>query len=126
MLRFFLLWVGRQMFVSSPPTMLKITYITHDGARHVIDVPPGQTVMDGALSHNLKGIWAYCVGDCGCATCHVYVDEAWLAKTGEMSDKERDTLEYAVEVAPNSRLSCQIEITDALDGLIVRMPERQY
>ena len=106
--------------------MPKISYITHDGATQVIDVPTGQTVMDGALSNNLKGIWAYCVGDCGCATCHVYVDEAWLAKTGEMSDKERDTLEYGVDVAPNSRLSCQIEITDALDGLIVRLPERQY
>ena len=106
--------------------MPKITYITHDSAEHIIDVQSGQTVMDGALSHNLKGIWAYCVGDCGCATCHVYVDEAWLAKTGEMSEKERDTLEYAFEAAPNSRLSCQIEISDALDGLIVRLPERQY
>ena len=106
--------------------MPKVTYITHDGVQHVIDVPTGQTVMDGALSNNLKGIWAYCVGDCGCATCQVYVDEAWLAKTGEMSENERDTLEYAVDVAPNSRLSCQIEIREDLDGLVVRMPERQY
>ena len=105
--------------------MPKITYITHDSAEHIIDVQSGQTVMDGALSNNLKGIWAYCVGDCGCATCHVYVDEAWLAKTGEMSEKERDTLEYAFEAAPNSRLSCQIKLDTKLDGLVLRLPADQ-
>lgn len=111
---------------SSNPTMPKITYITPDGARRVIDVPSGQTVMDGALSNNLKGIWAYCVGDCGCATCHVYVDEAWLPKTGEKSAMEESMLDFAEGVEPNSRLSCQIKVTDELDGLVVRMPESQH
>ena len=106
--------------------MAKITYIEHDGAEHVIDVKPGQSVMEGAVKHNIPGIDADCGGACACATCHVYVDPAWLSKTGEKSSMEESMLDFAESVEPNSRLSCQIKVTDELDGLVVRMPESQH
>jgi len=106
--------------------MAKITYIEHDGAEHVIDVKPGQSVMEGAVKHNIPGIDADCGGACACATCHVYVDPAWLSKTGEKSSMEESMLDFAESVEDNSRLSCQIKVTDDLDGLVVRMPESQH
>jgi 2Fe-2S ferredoxin len=106
--------------------MAKITYIEHDGAEHVIDVKTGLTVMEGAVKNNVPGIDADCGGACACATCHVYVDEAWLAKTGEKSAMEESMLDFAENVEPNSRLSCQIKVSDELDGLVVRMPESQH
>jgi 2Fe-2S ferredoxin len=106
--------------------MAKITYIEHDGTEHVIDVKPGLSVMEGAVKNNIPGIDADCGGACACATCHVYVDEAWRDKTGSSSAMEESMLDFAENVEPNSRLSCQIKVTDALDGLVVRMPESQH
>lgn len=107
--------------------MPKVTYIEHNGGRHVVDVPIGENVMHGALYNAVEGIAGECGGAMSCATCHCYVDEAWTGRVGgPASQLEREMLECAfAEVRPNSRLSCQIEMTEALDGLIVRLPERQ-
>jgi len=106
--------------------MAKITYIEHGGAEHVIDVKSGLSVMEGAVKNNIPGIDADCGGACACATCHVYVDEAWSEQTGKPSAMEESMLDFAENVTPTSRLSCQIKVTDLLDGLIVRMPESQH
>jgi len=106
--------------------MPKITYIEHTGKEHVVEVKPGQSVMEGAVKNNIPGIDADCGGDCACATCHVYVDAAWADKTGEKSAMEESMLDFAENVESNSRLSCQIKVTDALEGLVVRMPESQH
>jgi ferredoxin, 2Fe-2S len=106
--------------------MPKITYVEHNGTEHVIDVKPGLSVMEGAVKNNIPGIDADCGGACACATCHVYVDEAWTAKAGTKSAMEESMLDFAENVQDNSRLSCQIKVTDQLDGLIVRMPESQH
>lgn len=105
--------------------MPKIKYIEHDGTEHEVDVPSGLSVMEGAIRNMVPGIDADCGGACACATCHVYVDEAWAGKTGERSSMEESMLDFASDVQDNSRLSCQIRITDALDGLVVRLPEEQ-
>ena len=106
--------------------MAKITYIEHDGKEHTIEVKTGQSVMEGAVKNNIPGIDADCGGACACATCHVYVDPAWQDKTGTASPMEESMLDFAEAVEPNSRLSCQIKVSDDLDGLIVRMPESQH
>lgn len=106
--------------------MAKITYIEHSGAEHIVDVKPGLSVMEGAVRNNVPGIDADCGGACACATCHVYVDDAWREATGKQSAMEESMLDFAEEVEPNSRLSCQIRVTEALDGLIVRLPENQH
>ena len=106
--------------------MAKITYIEHDGTEHVIDVKPGLSVMEGAVKNNIPGIDADCGGACACATCHVYVDEAWRDKVGGPSAMEESMLDFAENVEENSRLSCQIKVSDELDGLVVRMPESQH
>src|ERR1700719_3690554 len=103
--------------------MAKITYIEHDGSEHVVDVKVGLSVMQGAVKNNVPGIIADCGGACTCATCHVYVDEAWRDKTGKTTAMEESMLDFAENVEPNSRLSCQIKVTDELDGLIVRIPD---
>ena len=106
--------------------MAKITYIEFNGAEHVVDVKPGLSVMEGAVKNNIPGIDADCGGACACATCHVYVDQAWLDKTGSQSAMEESMLDFAENVEENSRLSCQIKVSDELDGLVVRMPESQH
>ena len=106
--------------------MAKITYVEHDGKEHVIEVKAGLSVMEGAVKNNIPGIDADCGGACACATCHVYVDEAWTEKTGKASAMEESMLDFAEGVEPNSRLSCQIKVSDALDGLRVTMPESQH
>ncbi|MET0295151.1 2Fe-2S iron-sulfur cluster-binding protein [Caulobacter sp. 73W] len=106
--------------------MAKITYIEHDGTEHVVDVKPGLTVMEGAVKNNIPGIDADCGGACACATCHVYVKEEWRDKTGTASAMEESMLDFAENVEANSRLSCQIKVTDELDGLVVSMPENQH
>jgi len=106
--------------------MAKITYIEHTGAEHTLEVKSGQSVMEGAVKNNIPGIDADCGGACACATCHVYVDEAWTDKTGKASVMEESMLDFAQDLRPNSRLSCQIIVSDALDGLVVRMPENQH
>lgn len=105
--------------------MTKITYITHDGAQFDIDAANGSTVMENAIRNSVPGIEAECGGACACATCHVYVDQAWTDIVGTPEAMEEDMLDFAWEVQPNSRLSCQIRVRDELDGLIVRIPERQ-
>ena len=106
--------------------MAKITYIEHDGTEHTVDVKTGLSVMEGAIKNNIPGIDADCGGACACATCHVYVDAAWGSKTGEKSAMEDSMLDFAENVEANSRLSCQIKVTDDLEGLTVRMPESQH
>lgn len=108
--------------------MPKVTYIEASGAEHVIDVPVGENVMRGALYNNIEGIVGECGGALSCATCHCYVDDSWTDTVGgPASHEESELLEAAAaEVKPTSRLSCQIELTDELDGLIVRLPEAQY
>lgn len=106
--------------------MAKITYVEHDGTEHVVEVRNGQSVMEGAVKNNIPGIDADCGGACACATCHVYVDEAWREKTGSASAMEESMLDFAENVEPSSRLSCQIKVRDDLDGLVVRMPESQH
>jgi len=103
----------------------KITYIEFGGKSHVVEVPSGLTVMEGAVDNNIPGIEAECGGACSCATCHVYVDPAWTKITGEAEFLEQDMLEAALDLEDSSRLSCQIEVSDELDGLIVRLPELQ-
>ena len=106
--------------------MAKITFIQHDGSEQSYDGKTGLSVMEVAVKNNVPGIDADCGGACACATCHVYVDEAWLAKTGAKSAMEASMLDFAEGVEPNSRLACQIKVTDALDGLVVRLPESQH
>jgi 2Fe-2S ferredoxin len=106
--------------------MAKITYIENDGTEHHVDVPAGVSVMDGAKRFTIPGIEGDCGGACACATCHVYVDAAWRDKVGTAEDLEKSMLEFAENVEENSRLSCQIVVSDALDGLVVRMPESQH
>ncbi|MDP3174197.1 2Fe-2S iron-sulfur cluster-binding protein [Phenylobacterium sp.] len=105
--------------------MPRITYIQHDGAEQVVDVKSGLSVMEGAVKSNIPNIDADCGGACACATCHVYVDADWIAKVGPASPMEASMLDFADNVADNSRLSCQIKVRDELDGLIVRLPESQ-
>jgi ferredoxin, 2Fe-2S len=105
--------------------MVKITYIEHTGTARTIDAQPGSTVMETAIKNGIPGIEAECGGACACATCHVYVDEAWLDTTGPPSPMEEDMLDFGYDVRPNSRLSCQIKVTAALEGLVVKTPERQ-
>ncbi|MBX3578117.1 MAG: (2Fe-2S)-binding protein [Rhizobiaceae bacterium] len=105
--------------------MAKITYIANDGARFEVEAENGSTVMENAIRNAVPGIEAECGGACACATCHVYVDEAWTAAVGEPESMEEDMLDFAFDVRPNSRLSCQIKVRDDLDGLVVTVPERQ-
>jgi ferredoxin, 2Fe-2S len=105
--------------------MAKITFIGADGARYEVEAENGSTVMENAIRHGVPGIEAECGGACACATCHVYVDEKWRSVTGEPEPMEEDMLDFAYDVRPNSRLSCQIRVSDALDGLLVTVPERQ-
>jgi len=105
--------------------MAEITYIEFDGTEHEVDVPSGLSVMEGAIDNNIPGIEAECGGMCSCATCHVYVDPAWAKATGLPNGIEQGMLESALDLQKTSRLSCQIEVSDELDGLVVRMPELQ-
>ncbi len=106
--------------------MPKITYITPDGTHHEVDVESGYSVMEGAINNEIEGIVAECGGACACATCHSYIDDAWLDKMPPMDDMEDSMLDAAFERKNNSRLTCQIEISDALDGLIVHVAENDY
>jgi len=105
--------------------MPKITYIEHDGTQHTVDAKIGDTVMETALRHSVPGIVAECGGSCTCATCMVHVAEEWVERVGQRSEEEEDQLDFAFDVRPNSRLSCQIKVTDELDGLVVTTPAYQ-
>lgn len=105
--------------------MPKITYIDSTGATLTVDADVGATVMEAAIKNSVPGIEAECGGACSCSTCHVYVDPAWKEATGEPAPMEEDMLDFAFDVRPTSRLSCQIKVTEALDGLTVTTPEKQ-
>ena len=105
--------------------MTKLTIVAFDGTRFDIDASNGSTVMENAVRNSVPGIEAECGGACACATCHVYVDDAWAEAVGAPSAMEEDMLDFAHDVRPTSRLSCQIKMTDALEGLVGQVPERQ-
>jgi 2Fe-2S ferredoxin len=105
--------------------MPKVIYIEHGGKQVVANVACGQTVMQGAIGNNVRGIDADCGGECSCATCHVLVAEGWIEVVGPAVDMEESMLEMNPEREANSRLSCQIVVKDALDGLVVHIPEFQ-
>ncbi|MFO1117137.1 MAG: 2Fe-2S iron-sulfur cluster-binding protein [Beijerinckiaceae bacterium] len=106
--------------------MPKVRYVAHDGTERVVDVPVGESVMRGAVANSIPGIDADCGGQCACATCHVYVDPAWVGKVEPASEMEASMLGFVDGVEDNSRLSCQIEVTAALDGLVVKLPKSQH
>lgn len=108
--------------------MPQVTYVSHDGARVTVDVPVGENVMRGALYNNIDGITGECGGACSCATCHCYVDDAWASTVGGPANEAEDELleGVATERKSTSRLSCQIDLTAAMDGLIIHLPEKQY
>ena len=106
--------------------MAKITYVDHEGNELVIDARNGETVMETAIKNSVPGIDADCGGACACATCHVYVDEAFMETVGTAEDMESSMLDFAENLQPNSRLSCQIIVSDELDGLRVTTPESQH
>ena len=105
--------------------MPKITYIDSTGSQKTIDVANGLSVMEGAVQNNIPGIDADCGGGMACATCHVYVKEEWFNKLNKVEDAEQDMIDMAFEPKKNSRLSCQITVTDELDGLVVTTPSKQ-
>lgn len=107
--------------------MASVTYVQHDGAQHAVNVSDGESVMRGAIDNMIEGIVGECGGGLACATCHCIVDDAWAGRVGPPSEPEADMLEFAAsERQPTSRLSCQIIVDDALDGLVVHLPASQY
>ena len=105
--------------------MTKITYIENNGKEHTVDVQNGLTVMEGAVQNDIPGIDADCGGSMACATCHVYVKDDWYEKLDEKSEGEDDMIDQAYDPKKNSRLSCQITVSDKIEGLIVHLPEKQ-
>ncbi len=105
--------------------MVKITYIQPSGDAQTVEAEIGATVMETAIHNAIPGIEAECGGACACATCHVYVEDKWRERAGEASPMEQDMLDFGYDVRENSRLSCQIKVTQELDGLVVTVPERQ-
>lgn len=103
-----------------------IFYVDHNGNQYEADVPVGNNVMNGAVDNMIDGIIGQCGGFMSCSTCHCYVDESWLDKTGKAEGTELEMIEASSDPRPNSRLGCQIEVTEALEGLTVHMPESQY
>ena len=106
--------------------MPKVQYIEHNGTVHEIEVQPGTNLMQAAVSNMVPGIEGDCGGLCACATCHVYVDNAWSEKCADPEELESNILDFAYDVNDNSRLACQIEMSDELDGIVINMPDRQY
>ena len=106
--------------------MPKITFIESNGTEQTVEAEIGMTVMEAAVKNMVPGIEAECGGACSCATCHIYVEDAWREATGSPDEMEEDMLDFAFDVRETSRLSCQIPITDALDGLVVRIPDKQF
>jgi len=107
--------------------MAFVTYVEHDGTEHKVEVPAGDTVMQGAFNNMIEGIVAECGGGGACATCHCYVADEWIDKVGPPSEPEQQMLEFASdETRSGSRLSCQITVSDELNGLVVLLPESQF
>ena len=105
--------------------MPTIVFIEFNGKQHRVEAKTGDSVMNAATHHMVPGILADCGGNCACATCHVYIDEPWSGKVAQPSKEEKEMIDCALHVTAHSRLSCQVHITDALDGLVVRLPESQ-
>jgi 2Fe-2S ferredoxin len=106
--------------------VVTVTYIEHDGTKHTVDAEVGKSLMENAVENMVPGIDADCGGACACATCHVFVTDAWRSQTGERNPMEESMLQLAEDVQESSRLSCQVDVTEALDGLVVQMPESQH
>ena len=106
--------------------MPTVTFIEHNGKQHSVTAVVGLSLMRAAIDNDVPGIDADCGGQCACATCHVYVDAAWESRTGSRTAMEEDMLNFAAMTQANSRLACQIPVTEALDGLVVSMPEGQH
>ena len=106
--------------------MPQVTFIAFNETKHTVDVPVGVNLMRAATDNDVPGIDGDCGGNCACATCHVFVDAAWEARAGTRTAKEDDMLNFAPELRSNSRLACQIIVTEALDGLVVAMPQAQH
>ena len=106
--------------------MPKITYIDHDGTERTVEAKNGESVMEAAIKNSIPGIDADCGGACACATCNVYVEQSFMDKVGEQQEMEKSMLDFAENVQENSRLSCQITVSDELDGLRVTTPESQH
>jgi len=106
--------------------MAKINFVAHTGETRTVEIEEGATVMEAAIRNAVPGIEAECGGACACATCHVYVDDAWAPLTGKSEPMEEDMLDFAFDVRDESRLSCQIKVTADLDGLVVQVPEKQF
>ena len=106
--------------------MPSITFVDHDGQSIEIFAQTGDSLMDAATFNGVTGVVAECGGACSCATCHVYIDPDWYAKLPQPDDSEKEMLEFAIDPGNNSRLSCQIDITDELEGMVVHTPQSQY
>ena len=106
--------------------MVQITYVGHDGTEHLVDSQPGVSLMQAAIDNLVPGIDADCGGECSCATCHVMVEESWVEKVGAPGEMEESMLDLNPERQENSRLSCQVMLSEELDGLSVTMPEFQF
>lgn len=103
-----------------------VKFVNHDGSAKEVEVSVGTTLMHAAMDNGISGIVADCGGACSCGTCHCYIGEEWLAKTGEPDDIEKDMIDFILDPKPNSRLSCQVVMSDDLDGMVVTIPENQY
>ena len=106
--------------------MPTVTYIEASGASHEVNIDSGTSLMQGAVDNMIEGIVAECGGSCSCATCHCYIEESWVDKVDPASEMEKDLLDCVTDPKDNSRLSCQINVTDAHDGLVVHLPESQF
>ena len=106
--------------------MPKVTFIAHDGTERTVEVAAGTSLMLAAVDNQVRGIDGDCGGVCACATCHVFVEPAWAERVGPRTTQEDEMLNFAAELRDNSRLACQIPVTEALDGLVVRLPEGQH
>ena len=106
--------------------MPKVIYIAPDQTRHDVEVESGYSIMEGAINNNIEGIVAECGGACACATCHSYVDPAWVDKIPSMDDMEDSMLDAAFDRKANSRLTCQIEMSDELDGIVIHVADNEY
>jgi len=106
--------------------MPTITFLNHLGQNHEVYATPGHSLMETAVDNGVAGVVADCGGACSCATCHVYIDPDWLTRLPAAGDSEQELLEFAIDLKDNSRLSCQIEITEEMDGMVVRTPASQY
>jgi 2Fe-2S ferredoxin len=106
--------------------MARVTYIEQNGTEHSVELNKGISLMEGAVGNMIPGIDGDCGGLCACATCHIYVEADWVDKCGTPEELESNILDFAFDVEANSRLACQIKVDESLDGLVVRMPERQY